>query len=53
VLILGVFDGTGRESGVEVHAEAAWLATICDGRVVHLHAFSTWSEALEAAGLSE
>ena len=53
VLTLGTFHGRGGGSGVEVNAEAAWLHTIKDGLIVHLRSFSTWKEALEAAGLSE
>ena len=53
VLTLGTFHGRGGGSGVEVNAEAAWLHTIKDGLIVHLRSFSTWKEALEAAGLRE
>jgi ketosteroid isomerase-like protein len=53
VLTLGNFHLRGGGSGVEVRAEAAWLHTIKDGRIVHLRSFSTWPEALEAVGLSE
>ena len=53
VLTLGTFHGRGGGSGVEINAEAAWLHTLKDGLVVHLRSFSTWQEALEAAGLSE
>src|SRR4051812_12821472 len=53
VLTLGHFHGKGGGSGVEVEAQAGWLHTIKDGEVVHLRSFTTWQEALEAAGLSE
>jgi ketosteroid isomerase-like protein len=53
VLTLGNFNLRGGGSGVEVHAEAAWLHTVKDGRIVHLRSFSTWNEALEAVGLRE
>jgi ketosteroid isomerase-like protein len=53
VLTLGNFHGRGSGSGVEVHGESAWLHTIKDGLTTHLRSFSTWEEALEAAGLSE
>jgi ketosteroid isomerase-like protein len=53
VLTLGTLQGSGRGSGVEVKAEAAWLHTVKDGLIVHLRTFATWEEALEAAGLSE
>jgi ketosteroid isomerase-like protein len=53
VLTLGEMRGRGVESGIAVHAEAAWLHTINDGLIVGLRSFSTWNEALEAAGLRE
>jgi ketosteroid isomerase-like protein len=53
VLTLGTFYGRGSGSGVEVHAQAAWLHTIKDGLIVHLRSFATWKEALAAAGLRE
>jgi ketosteroid isomerase-like protein len=53
VLTLGTFHGRGEESGVEVNAEAAWLHTIKDGRIVHLRSFASWKEALKAAGPRE
>jgi ketosteroid isomerase-like protein len=53
VLTLGTFHGTGGGSGVEVHAESAWLHTMKDGLIVHLRSFATWKEAIEAVGLSE
>jgi ketosteroid isomerase-like protein len=53
VLTLGTFHGKGGGSGVEVHAEAAWLHTLKAGLIVHLRSFATWKEALEAAGLPE
>jgi ketosteroid isomerase-like protein len=52
VLVLGTFHGRGRGSGVEASVEAAWVLAIRDGFVVHLRAFATWDEALEATGLS-
>jgi ketosteroid isomerase-like protein len=53
VLVLGTFHGRGRESGVEVTRESAWLQKLRDGLVVQTLAFTTWAEALEANGLSE
>ena len=53
VLTLGKIGGKGRESGVEVDAEAAWLHTVNDGLIVRLQTFATWADAREAAGLSE
>jgi ketosteroid isomerase-like protein len=53
VLTLGHISGTGREGGVKVEAEAAWLHTVHDGVIVRLQTFATWAEALEAVGLRE
>jgi uncharacterized protein len=53
VLTLGYFHGHGSGSGAEINAEAAWLHTLEDGVVVQLQSFTTWGEALEAAGLRE
>jgi ketosteroid isomerase-like protein len=53
VLILGKIGGEGRESGVAVEAEAAWVHTVNDGLIVRVQIFATWEEALEAAGLRE
>jgi ketosteroid isomerase-like protein len=53
VLTLGEISGKGRESGVEVETEAAWLYAVADGLIVQLRTFVTWAEALEAAGLLE
>jgi len=53
VVTLGTFHGRGGESGVEVNGEAAWHHQIKGGLIVLIRSFSTWNEALEAAGLSE
>jgi ketosteroid isomerase-like protein len=53
VLTLGTFHAKGDGSGVEVQSQAAWLVTIDDGLIVHIHSFATWAEALKAVGLSE
>lgn len=53
VLTLGRLGGRGGESGIEVDAEAAWLHTVQDGRIVHLRSFTTWAEARAAAGASK
>ena len=53
VLTLGNFHLRGGASGVEVRAEAAFLHTVKHGRIVHIRAFSTWNQALEAVGLRE
>ncbi len=53
VLVLGIFHGIGRGSGVETSVEAAWLVTLRDGLFAVNHSFASWGEALEAAGLTE
>ncbi len=46
--------GRGRESGLEIDEELYHqVATFRDGRIVRMEYFAEWSEALEAAGLSE
>jgi ketosteroid isomerase-like protein len=53
VLILGKIRGKGRESGVAVEADAAWVHTVNDGLIVRVQPFATWAEALDAVGLRE
>jgi len=53
VLLLGTFHAIGRESGVEVTRQSAWLQAFRDGLLVRNWAFASWAEALEAVGLSE
>jgi ketosteroid isomerase-like protein len=53
VLTLGKIGGKGRESGVAVEAEAAWVHTVNDGLIVRVQTFATWDAALEAVGLRE
>jgi ketosteroid isomerase-like protein len=53
VLGLLTFHGRGRTSGVEVSVRYGHLATLRDGRFVHLRGFGDWEEALKAAGLRE
>ena len=53
VLVLGTFHGKGHESGVEVTRESAWLQTLRGGLIAQTQTFTSWAEALEAAGLSE
>jgi ketosteroid isomerase-like protein len=53
VLILGKIHGKGRESGVAVEADAAWVHTVNDGLIVRVQTFATWADALEAAGLRD
>ena len=53
VLTLGKIGGSGRESGVEVEAEAAWVHTVSDGLIARLQTFATWADARETAGLEQ
>ena len=53
VLTLATFHGRGRGSGVEASGEVGWIHTVEDGLVTELQAFSSWDQALQAAGLSE
>ena len=46
--------GRGMESGIEIEEELFHqVATFRDGKMVRIEYFAAWSEALEAAGLSE
>ncbi len=47
------FVSTGRASGIEVVARAAWVYEIRDGLLVRATAYQTKAEALEAVGLAE
>jgi ketosteroid isomerase-like protein len=53
VLTIGRLYARGRESGVEIDSLSAWLGTFRDGRMVRYEYVNEWTEALEAAGLSE
>ena len=46
VLVIGHFRARGRSSGVELHTPAAWLASLRDGRIVYLRAYSDVEEAV-------
>jgi ketosteroid isomerase-like protein len=50
VLVLGIFHGRGRGSGVETSDEAAWLVTLNDGLLTLIHSFASWEQGLRAAG---
>jgi ketosteroid isomerase-like protein len=52
VLILGAFEGTARD-GLEVRRQTASLWTFREGVAVRVQIYAGWSQALEAAGLSE
>jgi ketosteroid isomerase-like protein len=47
------FRGRGVQSGAETSLDLWILWTLSDGRLIRGQAFSTHTEALEAAGLSE
>jgi ketosteroid isomerase-like protein len=51
VLVLGRWRAKGRESGLQLEAEAAWLATFRDGKVVRQQTFTDRQAALDAAGI--
>jgi ketosteroid isomerase-like protein len=53
VLAIGVFHVRGRESGAEDATPFAILATIREGRIIHLKDYGHRAEALEAAGLAQ
>ncbi len=53
ILVLGTFHGKGHESGVEVTRDSAWLQTLRGDLIAQTQTFTSWDEALEAAGLSE
>jgi ketosteroid isomerase-like protein len=47
------FRGRGKQSGVEVNWDVWQVWTLRDGKVIRGQGFTSESEALEAAGLSE
>jgi ketosteroid isomerase-like protein len=53
VLASGTFYIGGGESGVDYEAPFAILASVREGRIVHLKDYGHRTEALKAAGLSE
>jgi ketosteroid isomerase-like protein len=53
VLVAGRLRGRGRASGVELDVPAAWVLEIRGSRVCAFHAYTSRTEALEAAGLQE
>ena len=53
VLLLAVFRGRGRESGVPVEQPFAHLYEVHEGMVRSMREFLDRADALEAAGLSE
>jgi ketosteroid isomerase-like protein len=53
VMMLGHAHARGRESGVTIDSEIAFLFTLRDGRIVHAKGFLNHAKALQAAGLEE
>jgi ketosteroid isomerase-like protein len=53
VLVVGLFQGRGRSSDVEVSLPVASVYEIRDGMVASVRDYGSRDEALEAAGLSE
>ena len=53
VLVLFMFYGQGKLSGVDVTTEYANVFTVHDGRVIYQVGYGDWKSALEAVGLSE
>jgi ketosteroid isomerase-like protein len=53
VVVLSRERGRGTLSEVEVEREVGQVVTLRDGKMVRVRLYGSWSEALEAAGLSE
>ena len=53
ILALLMVHGVGKESGAEVEIQRAQLAQFEGTEMGVVQNYSTWAEALEAAGLSE
>ncbi len=53
VLIIGRMQARGRESGVEVDSEMAWLFTFRGDKIANVRGYLNPQDALEAVGLSE
>ena len=53
VLGFGRIRGRGRQSGAAIDVEAAAVARFRDGLITNLRIYTSRTEALEAAGLSE
>jgi hypothetical protein len=51
LITLGFLHAQARASGLELEGEFAQLLTLRDGLVGHEQGWSTWEEALRAAGL--
>jgi ketosteroid isomerase-like protein len=53
VVVLSRERGRGVVSGVKAERELGQVFTLRDGKIVRVRLYGSWSEALEAAGLSE
>ena len=53
VFVSGIQTGRGRNSGIDVTVPTFHVFTVRNGKIARMRTFSDWSEALEAAGLSE
>ena len=53
VVVLAREHGQGGVSGVTVERELGEVATVRDGKITRVRLYGSWTEALEAAGLSE
>jgi ketosteroid isomerase-like protein len=51
VVGLAVASGRGKDSGVDVRQEAAWIFTVRDGKIVRMDAYLDRAAALRAAGV--
>ena len=53
VVVLAREKGEGGVSGAAVEREVGEVATVRDGKIMRVRLYGSWTEALEAAGLSE
>jgi ketosteroid isomerase-like protein len=53
VVVLSTERGRGHDSGATVERELGMVHTFREGKIVRTRLFGSWSEALEAAGVSE
>lgn len=53
VLVLDLQTGRGKNRGIAVEHETAWLFTLREGEIVRLEGYWDRAQGLEAAGLSE
>ena len=53
VLMLGRVSGRGRESGVALESQIAFVCELREGRISHLKGFLNWDQALRAVGIGD